>query len=239
MTDLPVEQLVLELSQFVRNRYFGKYRGLVQENEDPENLGRIRARIPEVLGEEQMSAWALPNVPYAGPNQGFFMVPPTGAGVWIEFEAGDVSRPIWSGCWWGSDSLPEAAEGSSATPPVKIIRSGNGLQVTLDDDGDTIHVSDSGGNNMLKIEVQPGKIYVKSTTKAIVDAPLIELVEGAMHPVVFGDNLLTYLNQLVTMFNTHLHPGETCVGIPVTPAPPQPQFPPATPALHSTRVTTD
>lgn len=239
MTDLPVEQLVLELSHYVRNRYFGKYRGLVAENEDPENLGRIRARIPEVLGEEQMSAWALPNTPYAGSNQGVFMIPPAGTGVWIEFEAGDISRPIWSGCWWGSSSLPEDVEGTSATPPVKIIRSENGLQVTLNDEADSIHVSDANGNNMLKIEVQAGKIYLKSSVKAIVDAPLIELVEDAIHPVVFGDQLLQYLNQLVTIFNTHMHPGETCIGIPVTPVPPASPFPPATPALHSTRVTTD
>jgi len=239
MTDPHMERLVVELSQYVRNRYFGKYRGLVEEIEDPENLGRIRARVPEVLGEQQVSAWALPSVPYAGPDQGFFMIPPTGAGVWIEFEAGDVSRPIWSGCWWGSNNLPEDVESTRATPPVKIIRSGNGLQVTLDDDGDTIHVSDSSGSNMLKIEVQEGKIYLKSTVKAIVDAPLIELVEGAMHPVVFGDNLLQYLNQLVNIFNMHLHAGETCIGVPVTPVPPASPFPPATPTLHSNRVTTD
>jgi hypothetical protein len=56
---------------------------------------------------------------------------------------------------------------------------------------------------------------------------------------VFGDNLLQYLNQLVTMFNTHLHPGELAAGVlPVTPAPPVPPFPPATPSLLSMKVKT-
>jgi len=239
MTDTQMERLVVELAQHVRNRHFGKYRGLVEDTEDPEMLGRIRARVPEILGEEQQSAWALPCTPYAGENEGQFMIPPVGAGVWIEFEAGDVSRPIWSGCWWGSDNLPENVEGTRATPPVKIIRSENGLQVTLDDSEQVIHVSDSEGNNMLKIEVREGKIYLQSATKAIVESPLIELVENASHPVVFGDNLLQYLNQLVSIFNTHLHAGETCIGVPVTPVPPVALFPQATPALHSRRVTSD
>ena len=239
MTDAQMERLVVELAQHIRNRHFGKYRGLVIDIEDPENLGRIRARVPEVLGEEQQSAWALPCSPYAGDNEGQFMIPAVGSGVWIEFEAGDVSRPIWSGCWWSSDSLPQNVEATRATPPVKIIRSESGLQLTLDDDEEVIHVSDSNGNNMLKIEVQPGKIYLQSTTKAIVEAPLIELVENAAHPVVFGDNLLQYLNQLVNIFNMHLHAGETCVGIPVTPVPPASPFPAATAALHSQRVTSD
>ena len=51
-------------------------------------------------------SWALPCVPYAGTTSGFFAIPPVGAGIWIEFEAGDVSRPIWSGAWWGSGELP-------------------------------------------------------------------------------------------------------------------------------------
>ncbi|MFI5076660.1 MAG: hypothetical protein ACHQRO_04920, partial [Vicinamibacteria bacterium] len=61
--------------------------------------------------------------------------------------------------------------------------------------------------------------------------------QGAFHPAVFGDQLLTYLNQLVAMFNAHVHPGELAGGfIPVTPAPPVPFFPPATPSLISTKV---
>ena len=72
----------------------------------------------------------------------------------------------------------------------------------------------------------------------VVEAPQIELVDGAAHPLVFGDSLLSYLNNLVMIFSTHTHPGETCLGIPVTPMiPPQP-FPTATPDLLSVKVKT-
>lgn len=216
-------------------RYYGKYRGIVSDNSDPTNIGRIKARVSELLGTVD-TGWALPCAPYAGDGEGQFTVPPVGAGVWIEFESGELSRPIWSGCWWGENQVPQDNGGTSATAPLKIIRSETGLMVTLDDDSQTITVSDSNGQNMLEIKVQEGLITVKGGTKAVVEAPQIELVESATHPVVFGDNLLQYLNQLVTLFNTHLHPGETVVGIPVTPAPPQPIFPPAQPSLVSTRV---
>ncbi|HMK92765.1 MAG TPA: hypothetical protein VK576_07180, partial [Thermoleophilia bacterium] len=68
------------------------------------------------------------------------------------------------------------------------------------------------------------------------EAPLIQHGQAAMHPAVYGDQLLAYLNQLVTIFNTHIHPGELAAGIlPVTPAPPVAPAPPATPALISTK----
>jgi hypothetical protein len=61
------------------------------------------------------------------------------------------------------------------------------------------------------------------------------LVENASHPVVFGDELISYLSQLVNMYQTHTHPGQTAI-IPVTPAPPVPPFPPPTPSLISNKV---
>lgn len=108
--------------------------------------------------------------------------------------------------------------------------------VTLNDDEEVITVSDEDGSNLITIEVRQGKVRLEGAQKIVVEAPQIELVENATHPVVFGDNLLQYLNQLVQLYQAHTHPGETVIGIPVTPAPPVPPFPPATPSLISTRV---
>ena len=109
----------------------------------------------------------------------------------------------------------------------------NGNKVQLNDDG--ITASDNGNDT---VTMQKGTIKVKGATKVVVDAPQIELVENAAHPLVYGDSLLTYLNQMVNMFNVHMHPGETVLGLPVTPAPPAPPFPPATPSLLSITVKT-
>ena len=102
----------------------------------------------------------------------------------------------------------------------------------------TITIKDSNSNQIV-IDVNGGLITVKGNTKVIVDAPQIELVDGAAHPLVFGDDLLTYLNQIVNIYQTHMHPGELALGaLPVTPAPPVPPMPPPTPALLSVKVKT-
>src|SRR5215510_2730751 len=137
--------------------FFGKYRGLVTDNGDPFNRGRIRARVPEVLGDIE-TGWALPAAPYAGDGVGTYAVPAVGAGVWIEFEAGDVSNPIWTGCWWGDGQLPKDETGSDGTPSRKIVRTDAGLLLALDDGGTTIALSDAHGSNLIKIRVQQGQI---------------------------------------------------------------------------------
>ncbi|MGB7539425.1 MAG: phage baseplate assembly protein V [Anaerolineales bacterium] len=219
-------------------RHYGKYRALVSDNQDPKNLGRIKARVPEVLGNV-VSGWALPCAPYTGNGSGAYAVPESGAGVWIEFEAGDVSRPIWSGCWWGDNQLPKDSGGTAATPSLKILRSEQGLMVALDDSAKKITVSDSGGSNMLEIQVDSGLVTVQASTKVVIDAPQIELVASAAHPLVFGDSLLQYLQQIVNMLNTHMHPGEMAAGMfPVTPMMPVPPLTPPTPDLLSQKVKT-
>ena len=86
-----------------QRRFFGKYRGKVTRNKDPLVLGRIEVSVPSILGEGKL-AWAMPCVPFAGYNAGFFAAPPINSNVWVEFEAGDPTLPIWSGCFWGQDS---------------------------------------------------------------------------------------------------------------------------------------
>lgn len=219
------------------DRFYGKYRGLVAINVDPLSLGRLKAMVPEVLGEIP-SSWALPCAPYAGTGAGFFAVPPVGAGVWIEFEAGDVSRPIWTGAWWATGEVPMDEKGIPAqAPTTKIFRTEFGLLMAYDDLAQTITISDALGLNLMTVKVLEGTILIKSAVRVVLEAPLIQHGQGAFHPAVFGDQLLTYLNQLVAMFNSHVHPGELAGGfIPVTPAPPVPFFPPATPSLISTKV---
>jgi len=81
-------------------RFYGKYRGLVIENIDPEQIGRVLVQVPDVLGVIP-SSWAMPCVPAAGIQAGCFIVPPIGSQVWIEFEQGDPDYPIWTGGFWG------------------------------------------------------------------------------------------------------------------------------------------
>jgi hypothetical protein len=218
------------------NLYFGKYRGVVTDNNDPSRRGRIRAMVPDVLGQLP-SGWAMPCVPYAGDGVGFHAIPEPDTGVWVEFEGGDPDYPIWSGTFWADGELPTDGQGAEASPELKIMRSREGLMVTMDDDRQVIRLCDSDGSNLLTIDALQGQITIRGAMKVVVEAPQIELLEHAPHPAVLGDSLLQYLNQLVATFNAHLHPGQLAAGfLPVTPAPPAPPLPPATPSLLSTRV---
>lgn len=230
---MPVAQ-----TQSPRTRFYGKHRGVVINNEDPLMLGRVQAQVPSVLGDV-VSGWALPCAPFTGDGMGMYAIPPIGAGVWIEFEAGDPDYPIWTGGWWGDGQLPQEETGKPTRPPQKIIRSERGLVITLDDDDSTLTLSDGNGTNVMKISVLQGEVRLESTARAVVESPFINLVENSSHPLVFGDLLLQYLNQLVMLFNTHIHVGQMAAGVlPVTPAPPAVPYPPADPSLVSVRVTT-
>jgi hypothetical protein len=104
-------------------KYFGKYRGIVTDINDPTMKGRIKAMVPNVLGE-QVSYWAEPCSPF-----GLFASPTVNAGVWIEFEQGDPNLPIWSGCRRGSlDEIPDKK--------VLFVTEG-GNKIILDDTSET------------------------------------------------------------------------------------------------------
>jgi hypothetical protein len=236
MTGSPTPpEAVLDQLERQADRFFGKYRGIVVNNLDPLQIGRLQAMVPDVLGEVP-SGWALPCAPYAGTGSGLYAIPPVGAGVWIEFEAGDASHPIWTGAWWATGEVPLDQQATPSQPARKILRTEFGLMVSLDDLQGTITISDAVGINLMSIKVLQGTIEIRSAVRVVLEAPLIQHGQAATHPAVFGDQLLAYLNQLVMLFNTHVHPGELAGGfIPVTPAPPVAPFPPATPALISTK----
>jgi hypothetical protein len=228
-----IDEVLARLIQRVDSHYYGKYRGQVIDNNDPSNLGRIKANVPRVLGVED-SGWALPAFPYGGASeQGFFAVPDVGAGVWIEFEGGDLSYPIWTGTWFTSGAIPESAQ-----PGKKVLKTKAGHKLVLDDDGGTLEITDSNGNSVT-MDSSTVKVAAGNATKVVIDAPQIELVADSTHPVVLGDELLQYLQQIVQVFQQHMHPGETTpVGGPVTPMPPTPPMPSPTSSLLSTKVNT-
>lgn len=128
-------------------RYFGKYRGTVSDNVDDPPMGRLRAFVPDVLGPNRCT-WAMPCMPFGGNQNGFFAMPPRGAGVWIEFEGGDTRHPIWSGCYWAEKQLPPLATSGDATVQRVVIQTvgGNSLMIS-DSDGDDggIQLTSAGG----------------------------------------------------------------------------------------------
>ncbi len=108
-------------------QYYGKYRGMVINNVDPNRMGRLQISCPHVLGVNVLS-WAMPCVPFAGILEGFYMLPTIGSNIWVEFEQGDPDRPIWAGGFWGRAQIPPSA----VLPTTRCIKTLT-TELTLDD----------------------------------------------------------------------------------------------------------
>src|SRR5262249_43161315 len=148
----------------------------VSQNFDPLGRGRLLVKVPAIFRDGEV--WALPCVPYAGPDVGFFMMPPTDAHVWVEFAAGDPNRAIWCGCFWGED---ESAPGSASpiAADTKMVQTDT-CTLTLDDTpgvgGITIETSSNMSITMSMdgIEITNGvwKINLSVTSVSINDGAL-------------------------------------------------------------------
>lgn len=134
------DDTLIDVLDRLRSRFFGKHRGIVTDV-DAETM-RIKATVPAVLAD-QPTGWCVACVPYAGAAQGFAFLPEVGSGVWIEFEGGDLSYPIWTGCYWRTDEPP-----SQATDKIRVIVTGAGHTILLDDDQTSITIADPNGNKV-------------------------------------------------------------------------------------------
>jgi hypothetical protein len=137
------EDQLVELSEWRNEHYYGIYRGTVESVEEGDNLGIISVKIPDVFGPDHTLSRVRPCSPFAGDKHGFVAIPEPGDGVWIQFEAGKTSLPVWVGFWWASGEIPE--------PKGKLVRSfitTKGHKFVLDDDADEVTLLHSGGAEM-------------------------------------------------------------------------------------------
>jgi uncharacterized protein involved in type VI secretion and phage assembly len=182
-----LERIVADLVEKAERRFYGKYRGTVIDNNDPVRLGRLKVAVPSVLGQEVVTGWATPCVPYGGAaGQGFLFVPERGAGVWVEFEEGDLEFPIWVGTYWckpGGDSQAPAPTDTAGTPtrevqqpPTrKIITTAKGHTIQFEDadDAETLLLREGSRGHLITMN-KDGVRIVDGTGNAI------ELTDSAM-----------------------------------------------------------
>lgn len=128
-----MEETLLRISKQLDEKRFGKFRGFVVDVADPEKRGRVRLKIPSVLGDAE-SSWALPCAPFGGgAGFGLFAVPPVDSQVWVEFEEGDINRPIWVGTFWQTaDDVPE--EAAKDEPTTYLLQTPSGHRLQFDDE---------------------------------------------------------------------------------------------------------
>lgn len=136
---MPSEAMMMQLLESMANKRFGKYRGVVTNNDDPKKLGRLEVKV-KVLGETTI--WADPCSPFAGADVGFFMMPPVGTFVWVEFEAGDINHAIWTGFRWTDGQLQDPK------PSVKFIKTEK-FTLMIDDQNGEITIENSSGSQIV------------------------------------------------------------------------------------------
>lgn len=163
-------------------KYFGKYRGVVVNHIDPMQQGRLQVQVPDVLGLNSLN-WALPCMPFAGRQAGWWAIPTPGTGVWVEFEQGDPSYPIWVGCRWGaaSDVPPLAHAGLPISPNIVLQTAGQNTLVISDLPGPAggIMLKSATGATLI---VNDTGIYIQNGKGAsiVMTGPTVDVNMGAL-----------------------------------------------------------
>lgn len=166
-------------------RFYANYRGVVENVEDPDNLGRLQVLVPQVYGDDLYEYWAAPKL-FAGAGIGSFILPNKGDFVWVEFENGDPRYPIWSYGWWGQGQVPEGA-----SPLNKVIQTTTGHRVELDDENMLVRITDANKNI---VELNSNGVSIISENISIGS------LDKSDEPAVLGDTamdlLIEFMNDL-------------------------------------------
>jgi uncharacterized protein involved in type VI secretion and phage assembly len=186
------------LARFIERgegKYWGKYRGFVEDRNDPSKLGRLRVRVPSIMCDA-LTDWAWPASSYAGANLGFFFIPQHGDLVWVEFVEGALSHPLWSGCAWAEpEGVPEIPEEAKASyPDTQVLKTRSGHVIILDDrpGGELITIR---AKNGCEITIDPKADQITITAQHVT----IQTTGEAAQPLATRDFV-------EKVFNQHVHP---------------------------------
>jgi len=221
------------LGRATASRYYGKYPGFVVDRVPPNDAGHHRGellvRVPGIL-EEDGSGGQHPLEAVAAPAfmPGHFWVPEVGDSVWVEFAAGDVNHPIWTGVWYAVDDTPANLDGDRPTEDQKVVRSPSGQLVYLEDTGGSARLVLEDGANSNRITMDSNGIKLEAGTCSIeLSASTLKITNGA-HTLEMTSSATTLdyagtgaqalvLAPLLDWLQTHQHVGN--MGAPTPPFP--------------------
>ncbi len=179
---------LIQSKQHTDDRFFGVVTGVVTNNQDPDNLCRVKVKIPRISSDNE-STWARVTTFMGGKDRGAVFIPEVDDEVLIAFECGDVSRPFVIGSLFNGSDLPPQ-NNSEGTNSLRVLKSRSGHIITLDDtDGaEKISIVDKTGKNSITIDSSAKAITIESDQditlkapngKVIVDAKDIQMKSSA------------------------------------------------------------
>ncbi|MDY7090501.1 MAG: phage baseplate assembly protein V [Actinomycetota bacterium] len=173
------------------HRHWGKYRGFVVDRVDPRRLGRLRVRVPSLLGDA-VTGWAWPVTPYPG----LFLLPAVDDLVWVEFVEGDLQQPIWSGCGW-------ARPGGTSEVPKEALDGYTDSAVLRTPGGNVVVISDKAGAERITVRSATGcEVVLDAAAKRVTvraDEVVVQQSGGAVQELATK----AFVQQT---FDKHTHP---------------------------------
>jgi uncharacterized protein involved in type VI secretion and phage assembly len=148
-------------------RVFGLVVGVVTNNQDPDNLGRVKVRFPWLSTLDE-SYWARLAVPAGGA----YFLPEVDGEVLVAFEHGDLRFPYILGALWNGKDVPPANNGDGKNN-VRLIKSRSGHVIKLnDEDGkETIEITDKTGKNSIVIDTAKNTLTITTDNDIALAAP--------------------------------------------------------------------
>ena len=185
-----IKELLMERGIESLGRFYSIYRGMVVDNNDPNHMNSLQVAIPEIQGG--IIIWALPFGQHGGLKTGFkYLAPEIGDTVYIMFEYGNPSKPLWTYHGFGLEQIPEELD----DPNKMGIITPNGNLIILDETSGELTI------------FTEGNITIKSNK-------VIQFQDGANDGLIKIKELTNKLNQTIselealrTTFNTHTHSG--------------------------------
>ncbi|MBD2449052.1 phage tail protein [Nostoc sp. FACHB-152] len=188
------------------HHFYGVTVGVVTNNQDPENLGRVKVKFPWLSAEDE-SDWARVLTPMAGNDRGIYFLPEVDDEVLVAFEQGDINFPYILGALWnGKDKPPVQNEDGSNNQ--RVIKSRSGHLIILDDTekGEKIIIQDTTGNNKIEFDSSTNTINIQADKNII-----IKNQEETFLKIMNGDILIECKNfSIKTQQNYQLEAGANC-----------------------------
>ena len=170
---------IFEQNRRSSSKIYGVITGIVTNNQDPDELGRVKIKIPRISGEDE-SNWARVISFMAGKDRGAFFLPEVDDEVLVAFECGNINMPYVIGSLWNGEDVPPETN-SDGENNIRIIKSRSGHIIKLDDtDGEEkIEIVDKNENNMIIIDTKNEKISIKSNKDIEISAPNGKIIMDA------------------------------------------------------------